>query len=126
MRMNPFDRPALLAGWISQVLFCSVASVIVAMIGRYPKNHWMTGGFWMGAAFTHWARALGSSDFIDRFREYFKIQFPNDPAQALAHYNAYRAGLEDAWWRFGVWTFLIVGIIVLLCAMIKRKSPGST
>lgn len=124
MRMRPFDRPALLAGWISQVLFCATVAVILAMIGRYPKTGWMTGGFWLGAAFTHWVRAFGSSDFHNRIREYYQAQFPNNPVQALAYYNAYRYGLEDAWWRFGIWVFIITGLIVILCATIKKKNPG--
>jgi hypothetical protein len=120
MRMDPLDRPALLAGWVSEVFLFSVAAIILALSGISPKRRWMTGGFWAGAALVHWIRAFNSSDFTDQIRYYFNSQFPNDPVSATAYYNAYREGLVDTWSMFGFWTFAVVGLTVLLC-LLPRK-----
>jgi hypothetical protein len=122
MNMVPLDRPALLAGYVTEVFLLSVFSVISALIGISPKRRWITGGFWVGAAFLHWIRAFDSTDFIDRLKEYFQGQFPNDAKKAASYYEVYRAGLIHEWRVLGVWVFIIVGSIIMVCMLVGKKA----
>jgi hypothetical protein len=113
--METLDRPAILSGWVFEVILFSFIAFIVALCGvNSPK---LTGGFWFGLAIMHWIRAYGSSDFTNSLFESFQ-----DEGRAGA-YSSYRDGLVSWWTWFGIIIFGIVGTVIYFTAR-NKKSPA--
>jgi hypothetical protein len=114
--MSTLDRPAILSGWIVEVIVLSFLAFMAALINS-PKCRWVTGGMWYGAAIVHWARSFGSSDFTDTLYRSFSNQ------GAAQYYPQYRNGLVMGWSFMGIVIFLFVGLVIMAG---MKKAPAST
>lgn len=112
--MERLDRPAILSGWIAEVITLSILALVVALVGI--KSPWATGGFWYGAAIVHWLRALGSTDFNSTM-----AQSLAEDGKAYA-FSRYSDTLRTTWIWGGIIVLGSIGIIIYFCTR-KRKSP---
>lgn len=113
--MESLNRPAILSGWITELIVFSALAFIVAVCAI--NSPWMTGGFWYGAAVMHWARAFGSSDFTNTLFKSFA-----DEGRALS-FSPYRDKLVSSWTWLGIIIFSVVGLVIYLCARKKKARP---
>lgn len=116
--MAILDRPAILAGWISQVITFGALALIFAMLGSSSIR--MSGAFWYAVSMVHWIRAFGSSDFTTTLARSFD-------GNMLAFYQ-YHAVLMKQWMIWGVLVYGMMGVFILMLTAAKRNpevSPGA-